>query len=482
MADPSKPEWLQLVQSFISNPWIGFAFGALVVVASYRMNATGANCLIALAWSIFVVSAFRAPPIQQQDLFPRLLWTMLVAAVLGLGFYYILWTSPKKAEANRPHLRGFVTQVISGQPEGGRRTCIVMLLGIINSGPPTTVNGFVAICKSKGREIRLVPNYLPENAEFSFGEGKGSSRIKPSEMIYNKITTNPIPKGGRVDGFVFYIVDGAVPGDFWKEKPVFTIYFYDAAGTEYTVTVQELGPEAPSAVYIPGVNNPFLPFVGGPSPAIPSPTATPSTRTDSDPPFLVTRITGPPMGDNPDPMDSSWWVVYEMENKKLKSPITHLVNIAFTSLRPGPLIIMSYSIEVRAEDGEWKKMTRLPATSGISFFYAVKALKEEKFKKATKLEFDAIFDRIITDNKIQPHDPIRGWIFLEAPKEYVGKERLEWRLRITDINNVEFVRDFTLPPPDREPYEAMGGASLQLKGQEDISESTSVLYSGAHWR
>ncbi len=200
-------------------------------------------------------------------------------------------------------------------------------------------------------------------------------------------------------------------------------------------------------------------------------------------PFVVTGITSVPAIDNSDPMTCSWWVVYEMGHKKFRSPITNLVNIALTSQRPGVLTISSYSIEVRGEGGEWKKMTRLPTISDdVAYFHASSSSKENQFTKAVRIEFTDIFDRLIIGKQIRPFEPFQGWLFLESPKEFVGEKRLDWRMRITDITNVEFVQNFTPAPKGNEGYESMAYGDMITRGFQDISDSTSVLYSEKHWR
>jgi hypothetical protein len=155
-------------------------------------------------------------------------------------------------------LRSFVVPpAVCGEFHGN--ASILFVVEILNSGPPTVVTGFKLKVKAGKREWTLNPSVLPDDAEFFFDEAIGSVKIKPSEMIYNK-SVNPIPEGGRLNGFLFYVVEGAAQKDFLSQKPAFTLYFYDAAGKEYKTEIGELpGPIIP--IYVPGVDNPFLPFI-----------------------------------------------------------------------------------------------------------------------------------------------------------------------------------------------------------------------------
>jgi hypothetical protein len=77
------------------------------------------------------------------------------------------------------------------------------------------------------------------------------------------------------------------------------------------------------------------------------------------------------------------------------------------------------------------------------------------------------------------NDPIKGWVFLEAPEEYVGDEQLEWRFRVRDISNVESVEPITAMRGD---YESVLWADFKLLEEHDITEFAGALYSQVHWR
>lgn len=80
------------LHDFITNPWVGFAFGIVVLVLGWKMTATWANWLLVLAWAIFAISVFRAPLINGQALMPRFLWTVLIASAIGLVLHRTLWS------------------------------------------------------------------------------------------------------------------------------------------------------------------------------------------------------------------------------------------------------------------------------------------------------------------------------------------------------------------------------------------------------
>ena len=83
--------WRQII-SLVTNPWVGFALAAIVLVVGWKMAAPGANALLVAAWAILVVSVYRTPLLASLETMPRVLVTALLASALGLGLYYTLWT------------------------------------------------------------------------------------------------------------------------------------------------------------------------------------------------------------------------------------------------------------------------------------------------------------------------------------------------------------------------------------------------------
>ena len=82
------------ILDFISHPVFGIVLTILLLVAGWKMTASGANALLIVAWGIFVTYAFFTGPLPQLELLPRFLWTLLIAGGFGLGIYYTLWTTP----------------------------------------------------------------------------------------------------------------------------------------------------------------------------------------------------------------------------------------------------------------------------------------------------------------------------------------------------------------------------------------------------
>ena len=84
--------WLTDVQSIIANVWVQFAFGLILLVVGWKMNANSANGVLFVAWAILATCVFRSPWMIQKDIVLRCLITMFFAGAFGLIIYNLLWT------------------------------------------------------------------------------------------------------------------------------------------------------------------------------------------------------------------------------------------------------------------------------------------------------------------------------------------------------------------------------------------------------
>jgi hypothetical protein len=90
------------IQAFVSNVWVQLAIGLILLVVSWKMNASWANEVLFAAWAIFISCVFRSTWLITLDLIPRLLVTLCFAGALGLGIYYTLWTRARPTGAVSP--------------------------------------------------------------------------------------------------------------------------------------------------------------------------------------------------------------------------------------------------------------------------------------------------------------------------------------------------------------------------------------------
>lgn len=76
-----------VAETFIGNPLVTLAIGLVLLVIGLRMDSASQGWFVLVAaWLLFVASAYRA--MGSQPRVPRALWSMLVAAIVGLLLYY----------------------------------------------------------------------------------------------------------------------------------------------------------------------------------------------------------------------------------------------------------------------------------------------------------------------------------------------------------------------------------------------------------
>jgi hypothetical protein len=189
---------------------------------------------------------------------PMISWCLFGACFTIAGF--LAWRDERKKvlELTRPNLRGHIVSV--GLHAIGNGSALTVLLQITNSGPATIADDFTAILKCGELTRRLSTVHLPPNASFSDESGK-VMHIDPSDMLYEKLI-QPIPAGGRVSGFLFYVVKDVLPSLLTgATRYEITICFKDASPKRYFATNQ--GPSQKTPLYEPGVRDPFVSLNSG---------------------------------------------------------------------------------------------------------------------------------------------------------------------------------------------------------------------------
>jgi hypothetical protein len=87
------PNGLESLWEYIkTNWWVGCAVGGVLLVLGWKMTATLGNVIGAVSWAVFVFAIFRAPIISDQPMLARVLWTTCLSGLLGVIFYYTIWT------------------------------------------------------------------------------------------------------------------------------------------------------------------------------------------------------------------------------------------------------------------------------------------------------------------------------------------------------------------------------------------------------
>lgn len=214
-------------------------------------------------WAISVWSAFSSEP------FFRFLARQRIPIHLGFSIQWItipigltllglvvwaLWSKkqPPALRQNIGRLRGRILLLALGESEKG--TLITIKLQLTNTGSPTIADAWcITFLVDESLQGFPAIHFPPGKLTFPDGRG-GTFSIRPSEMIYEKLTV-PVPEGGRVTGFLCFLAKDISFSRLSAEPlPKFTVHFRDVDGVEYQVTTGEVG----TPMYEAGVDDPFL--------------------------------------------------------------------------------------------------------------------------------------------------------------------------------------------------------------------------------
>jgi hypothetical protein len=171
------------------------------------------------------------------------------------------------------NLRAGIIRMGRGDNDKGL-TLIDVALFVTNVGPPTIVDIAPATIKfgKNGERVLTVRDTIYGNDTVVRFQS-GVATVKRSDLIVDKLAT-PIQTGDRVTGFLWYEIPGVSLDELEQYPFEITIPLSDAAGNKYEASVSTAAmPEKPG--YLPGFNNPFLPFTeedtSTPTPPPPTP-------------------------------------------------------------------------------------------------------------------------------------------------------------------------------------------------------------------
>jgi hypothetical protein len=226
---------------------------AFIASAKDHWRELTGGSLAAVLLSVAASMGLNAPPI---------ITGLFAFGLVVVCAAFLAWRDQyrKVQELKLPCLRGYVISVGIGRIEGGAG--ITVLLQITNIGPPTIADDFTAIVQcGGGRKFELHPIFLPPNSTFS-DEAGNVVKIDESDMLYERLVT-PIPEGGRISGFLFYLLkDRAAVALLTKGRSDITIFFRDASLRKYQTT-NKGAPESGQPIYEPGVRDPFIALNSG---------------------------------------------------------------------------------------------------------------------------------------------------------------------------------------------------------------------------
>jgi hypothetical protein len=106
------------------------------------------------------------------------------------------------------------------------------------------------------------------------------------------------------------------------------------------------------------------------------------------------------------------------------------LNAVVTNIRSIPMTLDSIGVEIKENDGKWKKLKAVP-TYGIPA-----GLRDAGLLDFTKNGLD----QLLMGKQIAPNVPVRGWIFFRRPKDFNGAEgtTLQWKFTAEDSTGDKF--------------------------------------------
>ena len=132
---------------------------------------------------------------------------------------------------------------------------------------------------------------------------------------------------------------------------------------------------------------------------------------------------------NRDINGAGFWMLHQVKRMEIASPISIAIYLRYTNLMPVASMIDGYSVEVNNGNKEWVKLNRIPGTDGTVYWvYDVKQALRVNME-------DGAFDRLLQNRNIQPNETVRGWVFLELPKDVPDDKA--WRFTMRDATGNE---------------------------------------------
>jgi hypothetical protein len=176
---------------------------------------------------------------------------------------------------------------------------------------------------------------------------------------------------------------------------------------------------------------------------------------------------------HPRTMDEDFWMIYADKNgSMIASPINGLLYMRFTNLSNAPIMIDSYSIELLNDKGEWVKLVTIDGHSGEVYNRG----PSEDMRQARRSEIEQdTFDYVIANKNIEPHQTVRGWVFVEAPSAH-SENGKEARFSVTDVVGNKAVGSVQVLS---EESQSIQPRLLHIGETKDLSQARREFYSEA---
>jgi hypothetical protein len=169
---------------------------------------------------------------------------------------------------------------------------------------------------------------------------------------------------------------------------------------------------------------------------------------------------------------TAFWLVQNVMNREVASPIHVMAYIQFTNLKPTPFLIDSYGVQLELTNGSRIALVPIDLRDGGLFFADSKT--NSTHAREINIRYND-FNSRIHNNNIRSKETIEGWVALEGTN-WLDAARCIFSAM--DANAMEWHTNYFLPP------DTGGGVQLKahyaeflMKGDRDISNLPVWLYS-----
>lgn len=139
------------------------------------------------------------------------------------------------------------------------RVGIAVGLRLTNRGEPSIADGWGIAFDLDGLHHQFPASHFGDG-RFEIPDGHGNIvRLRHEDMLFNKVGTTPVLKGGRESGFLVFLTRGLSYHRLAATRPRITLFFRDAFGHEYKVKTE--GDSVSIPFYEPGMDDPFIPIL-----------------------------------------------------------------------------------------------------------------------------------------------------------------------------------------------------------------------------
>jgi len=163
-----------------------------------------------------------------------------------------------EAKENTPDLKATVYKsILAYNMDTGECCDVIILLGIRNLGSPSVARLWTVNLETASQKYNLRILKAPKTGKNLVNPNTKQvmQHLAASDLVTEKVGTNPIPKGGEANGYLWAHLDGGKKDDFNSDVAAIVSY-EDVRGTRCIGRILMPARGSPESVpYIPGLSD-----------------------------------------------------------------------------------------------------------------------------------------------------------------------------------------------------------------------------------